>query len=597
MQHTKEKETELLKKQMDKGAFIRAMTEVMLNTNKDIVTIPGKYRDQVLVVKELLKSDVSGLINSLLDFAIECALVHYSVETTNENLTTLFENWLGNLNSELRGKIPIGVVPLAKQYFMERWKGSSFILLRSIWEEVDGFIVPTKLWFVDGEDIIIDNKSETVSIGSEKYFLKTSSKTQMALPADKDEKIFIQKPYESWGTSYPVPFLIRRGLYRNLKLIDILSRKVEFIVGKALEYLLLLKKGTENMALAGQAEFTYSAEDLTKVKTNLEEILEQRRYQQGVPAYATNFDTEISHLIPDYDKALKQELYTPIERRILAGLGLIDILQGLASTRKESMLNPRPFISEVQGGIEDFKLLLTDIMQVMIQLNSVKHPKYFGQITKIHSTPIAHFITDELRTQLRSMYDRGTLSKKTYAEIVGDVDFSVEVERRKAEEGEINEIMYPPVIQNQEVSPDSPNLTRAPTGPTKTEKTTPDKTGPEKKNYKAEIEVAEEQVLEDAPYQTINDLPSNIKTVLPSDAQSLWMRVFNESYSRGEDYARKVAWSVVKKIYKKEGDKWVPKKKVKASVEDVIAQISAMQDIELREAQLKLANRLLKEGE
>lgn len=594
MQHTKEKEAELLKKQMDKGAFIRAMTEVMLNTNKDIVTIPGKYRDQVLVVKDLLKSDVSGLINSLLDFAINCALVNYSVETTNENLTKLFEDWLKNLNKELRGKIPVGITSLAKQYFLERWKGSSFILLRTVWEDVDGFIVPTKLWFVDGEDIIIDNKSETVSIGDEKYFLKTSSKTQMRIPASKNEQIFIQKPYESWGTSYPTPFLIRRGLYRNLKLIDILSRKVEFIVGKALEYLLLLKKGTENMALAGQSEFTYSAEDLTKVKTNLEEILEQRRYQQGVPAYATNFDTEISHLIPEYDKALKQELYTPIERRILAGMGLIDILQGLASTRKESTLNPRPFISEVQGGIEDFKLMLTDIMQVMIQLNSVKHPKYFGQITKVHSTPIPHFITDELRTQLRSMYDRGTLSKKTYAEIVGDVDFSVEVERRKAEEGEINEIMYPPVIQNQEVGPDTPNVTKAPPI-TKKEKTTPDKTGPEKKNFKAEIEVAEERVLEGAPYKTINDLPDNVKNVLPSDAQSIWMRVFNESYPKGEDYARKVAWSVIKRLYKKDGDKWVPKKRIKGSsnIDEILMEL----EVELKQTQLKLAKKLLKDKE
>jgi acetylornithine/succinyldiaminopimelate/putrescine aminotransferase len=57
------------------------------------------------------------------------------------------------------------------------------------------------------------------------------------------------------------------------------------------------------------------------------------------------------------------------------------------------------------------------------------------------------------------------------------------------------------------------------------------------------------------------------------------MRVFNESYPKGEDYARKVAWSVVKKLYKKEGDKWVPKKKAKASVEEIIAQSSEIKAI------------------
>ena len=584
--NTKEKEIELTKRAIDRGAFVKAMADVLFNTNTDMVKVPTKYRDRVLVVKEILTSDVSGLINSLLDFAISCALVNYSVETTNQNLTLMFEDWLKNINSELRGKIPVGISALAKEYFRERWKGSSFLILRTIWEEQNGFTVPTKLWFVTGEDIIIDNKSETVAIGTEKYLLKTSSKTQINIPVSKNEMIFVQKPYDSWGTSYPIPFIIRRGIFRNLMLMGILASKVEFIVGKALEYLLLLKKGTENLALAGQSEFTYSAEDLTKVKEQLQTVLTDRRDVPGVPTYATNFDTDIQHLIPEYDKALKQELYTPIERRLLAGIGLVDILQGIASTRKESVLNPRPFIAEVQSGVEDFKKMLTDIMQEMIKLNSVKHPKYTGQIIKIHSTPITHFVTDELRTQIRSAYDRGAISKQTYAEIVGEVDFSVEVERRKGEEGEINEIMYPPVIQNLEVGPDTPNLTETLT------ETTPDKTGPEAKNYKADIETSE-QVLEGAPYKTINDLPDNVKNVLPQAAQSIWMRVFNESYPKGEDYARKVAWSVVKRLYKKVGDKWVPKKKVKGStdVNDIMSEL----ELELKQTQLKLAKRLLKE--
>jgi cation transport regulator ChaB len=587
--NTPEKEKAMIKSAIDRGALIKAMTEVMLNTSSDMIKVPVKYRDQVLVTKDILKSDVSGLVNSLLDFAISCALVNYSVETTNPNLTDLFKQWLGNLNSELRGKIPVGISALAKEYFRERWKGSSFLLLRSVWEDKDGYIVPTKLWFVDGEDILIDNKSETVSIGSEKYNLKTSSKTQISIPVGPNERIFVQKPYDSWGTSYPTPYLIRRGIYRNLRLMEILTGKAEFIVGKALEYLLLLKKGTENLALAGQSEFTYSSDDLKKVKENLETVLTERRYQQGVPTYATNFDTDVTHLIPEYDKALKQELYTPIERKILAGLGMIDVLQGVASTRKESVLNPRPFVAEVQNGIEDFKMMLTDIMQVMIQLNSVAHPKYFGQITKIHSTPITHFITDELRTQLRSMYDRGTLSKQTYAEVVGDIDFSVELERRKGEMGEVNAVMYPPVIQNQESSGDTPDVTKAPK--------TPDKTGPEAKNYKATLETADEQakVLEGAPYQTITDLPSNVTNVLPAEAQKVYMRVFNESYPKGEDYARKVAWTVIKKLYKKVGDKWVPKR-TKASIDDLIIQMSAIQDLEIKEHQLKLLKKL-NEGE
>jgi len=574
--NTPEKEKKMTKSAIDRGTFVRAMAEFMLTQSTDLVKVPVKYRDQVIVVKEILKSDVSGLVNNILDFAINCALVNYSVETSNENLTALFEEWLKNLNSDLRGKIPVGLSALAKQYFQERWKGSSFIILRTLWEEKDGYIVPTKLWFVEGEDIIIDNKSETVAIGSEKYLLKTSSKTSIKLPASKDERIFVQKPYESWGTEYPTPYAIRRGLYRNLRLMDILASKVEFIVGKALEYLLLLKKGTENLALAGQPEFVYSNEDLLKVKENLETVLSDRRQVGGPPTYATNFDTEISHLIPDYSLALKQELYAPIERRIMAGMGFVDVLQGVASTRKESVLNPRPFVAEVQHGIEDFKMLLSDVMQVMIELNAVKHPKHFGNIIKIHSTPITHFFTDEMRTQLRSMYDRGVLSKKTYAEVVGDLDYDVEFERRKAETPEVEDIMFPPVINNIDEQMGKV--------PPSDKKVTPDKKGPEAKNYKAS-ESGESKI----KYASIEDLSHELKIALPAEAQTIWFKAYTESVSKGEAYAEQVAWAVTKKFYKKSNNIWVSKKEL--SSEDLLDEASV--DKELKLAQLKLAKKFL----
>lgn len=70
------------------------------------------------------------------------------------------------------------------------------------------------------------------------------------------------------------------------------------------------------------------------------------------------------------------------------------------------------------------------------------------------------------------------------------------------------------------------------------------------------------------PYDTISDLPDNVKDNLPKHAQEIYLSAFNnawEEYSdsddrRGdssrEETAHKVAWSAVKQKYEKRGDKW-----------------------------------------
>lgn len=70
------------------------------------------------------------------------------------------------------------------------------------------------------------------------------------------------------------------------------------------------------------------------------------------------------------------------------------------------------------------------------------------------------------------------------------------------------------------------------------------------------------------PYDTISDLPDNVKDNLPKHAQEIYLSAFNnawEEYSdsddrRGdssrEETAHKVAWSAVKQKYEKQGDKW-----------------------------------------
>ncbi len=68
------------------------------------------------------------------------------------------------------------------------------------------------------------------------------------------------------------------------------------------------------------------------------------------------------------------------------------------------------------------------------------------------------------------------------------------------------------------------------------------------------------------PYSTINELPSGVKDHLPKHAQDIYKEAFNSAYDeykdpderRGdadrEETAHRVAWSAVKKKYKKGTD-------------------------------------------
>ena len=258
----------------------------------ETITITSEYRDQVIQVKNILKDDTSGLVNTMLDFAIECAIVSYKIESDNENLQTALNTWLKQINFSLRGKIPTGIDALAKEYFRERWKSSSFLLLRTFWEKKDGLTLPTTLFFVDGEDIHIRNSKEGIVIlGDEKYSLRINDDKEKdkKLPSQSNETIFVQKPYESWGTRYPTPYIIRKGLYRNMSFMNLMNSKSELIVGKALEYLLFIKKGTERMLLEGN--ISYDEKDIQKASDDLKALLLKRKNEEGTTTYTTNFDT------------------------------------------------------------------------------------------------------------------------------------------------------------------------------------------------------------------------------------------------------------------------------------------------------------------
>lgn len=482
------------------------LSELLAFFQVETIRIPKTYREKVLVVKRLLNDDPSGLANTMLDMAINAALVDYRIETDNQTLTKELNEWLDNVNDDIRGMIPTGIDALAKEYFRERWKGSSNLLLRTFWSEApNGLKLPTTMFFVDGEDIKVASKSTdgVLRLGDEQYFLKVGDPLEMKnqikpkdlpLPAEDNEKIFVQRPFESWGVRQPTPFLIKRGIFRASKFMELMSSKGELIVGRALEYLFIMKKGTEKMALEGNV--TYDEDDLRKAAEDIKDVIAKKKVQPGFPTLVTNFDTDIGEYIPDYKKVLDDTIYAPMIQKILSGLGMVEIVvSSKFSDKRTSVLNPKPFVSEINSGIDDFKLLLTDIIKTIIVENSAKHKKWMNSRIKIINSPVKLLVEEEAKATLRSLYDRGLLSKRTAVEIIGSgVDFDFEIQRRKQEKSEgLEEDMYAPVIQNLQ----QPGVEEDSLNPTSKNKPQPSKTGPEVKNYtKAELDEFKTQQLE-----------------------------------------------------------------------------------------------------
>ena len=67
------------------------------------------------------------------------------------------------------------------------------------------------------------------------------------------------------------------------------------------------------------------------------------------------------------------------------------------------------------------------------------------------------------------------------------------------------------------------------------------------------------------PYSSVSDLPDSVRDHLPEKAQHIYRDAFNSAWDEYSDRsdreatAHKVAWSAVKKRYRKQGDRWVAK--------------------------------------
>jgi cation transport regulator len=66
------------------------------------------------------------------------------------------------------------------------------------------------------------------------------------------------------------------------------------------------------------------------------------------------------------------------------------------------------------------------------------------------------------------------------------------------------------------------------------------------------------------PYLNTGDLPESVRSHLPPHAQDIYLAAFNNAWRQNagdpdaEAIVHRIAWSAVKRRYRKVGDTWVP---------------------------------------
>ena len=544
------------------GLILNQVLSLLLNK----IIVPSDFHSKVDCVREMLEDDVSGLVDSLTDFAVDTASVDFTVETDNPELTKILKKWLDNINSSYKGQIPRGIKPLAEEYLKERWKNSSFPILKiPEWGTISGIKVPTKMFFVDGGSVYseeIDKKKENKELISYKYALGKDKKDKL------DKGVIITRPYGRWFDEYPNPYLIKRGVYHNWKIIQSLKSTETKILNQIIPYLFLVKKGSDALTTAGkiytQPELQKTFDDFQKLMNKMQSVYTSSLEKTKTPIRVTQYDEEIKHLMPDLKGVFDPQLFLVAEKGILSGLGFIDVVEAVSTSRRESILNPKAFIEETKKGVEDFKKILNELVARIIEENK-NHKKYMNATFYITSSPVKGFMTDKFKNQLRLMWERGQLSNRTYCEMVGEVEFRTEVARREKEIKDGTEfVMNPHQVRNQEQyeSYEEREHLKLYNKKQKTEDKNGNPIPQDKLNDKEKYDIG---ALVTAPYVRITQLPKSVREKLSKEKQRAWMKIFNDAYrfylgkfgdpKRAETLAFKTAWEQIKFVKSKKRGK------------------------------------------
>ena len=531
---------------VDSNLYFKQIMSRLFNGGNRI-QVPKDFAGQAQKINELLENDYTGIVSTVVEFMVTTGSVPMNFVTDNEKLTKTLQDWSNHkLNADINLDIPRGLKALTAQYLRERYR-SSFIVLNIIWEKIDDLMLPSKMWFLDGSAVVVDGSND--SLDGKKYYLGDSEKE---IKSTETQTILIRKPFNAWYDDYPTPYLVKKGVLYNSMLKKTLISKQADVVEELIPYMLMLRAGDANLMLKGAMGDIESK--LSTIKDSIKEAKRNKKYQHdsGDMIMKARYDVQLEHLIPDLTKLFNSSIIQPVNYDLLAGLGLIE-LQGFSSSRQETILNPKVLVEEILRGINDFKALMEEVTDLIIEKNAELHPKHMGQDIRVVPGVAKAFLTDNMTKLIKDYTNTGIVSiEDAFEGLPQGFDFAVSKKRRQqeADNGD-EELFFPRVILNQDSNTSSDTAPRTPT---------PQEI-PKKPVKKVPVKGEEEYV--EAPYSSPADLPANVKDVLPEEAQRQWMEVFNSIYKRtkgNEDRARKGAWAVIKRNWKKgpEG-KWVKK--------------------------------------
>lgn len=601
---------------------------------RNSVEVRSDFKGQVDQVKSLLRNDKTGLVSTILEFMIHSASVDMRYETGNPTFDNVLKDWQLNINKNFSIDIPRGMKSFTAQYFRERWT-SSLIAVKVRWGNFNGFMMPTKIWVLNGAQVKTEEEKNGV-LGGLRYKLGNDT----VLQNTPNESILIRKPFNSWYEKQVTPYLVKSGaLFNGLVKSELLSKQAD-VIQEIIPYILSIKAGNDAMFNDG---VTPSAEDLTKIEDSITNSKEKKLKQAGHGTRIAKMDysVDLEHLLPDMTKFLNDTIIKPIDRNLLSSLGLVE-LEGFSGSRQEAILNPKVLVEEVKDGVSDYVLLQEEITQMIVDRNKDNHPKFLSNKISVVPASIKAFITNDMRILARSAYDRGLIDKKSFDEDYLGLDFETVVTRRDIERRRnLEERMFPYVILNQDDG-DQPDTTG---NPEDVKEQTPEKQKTEKDMEgsfeclnplcKAILEIPEEATDDNrircpecgniehlheikakhhykkdkkkkksqkateeyfqAPFDKNSELPSSVKDNMTQELQTIFRRVFNDSFDRynDEDRAFSDAWPVIRDIAQKNNNGvWVRRRDAKEfTIDDLSKSLKSLYSLS---EQIKLVKDIIK---
>lgn len=434
------------------NTYYEEMFNALFSSNSKI-TIGRDFHAQVKKIDSLLNNDVTGMVTTIYDFMVQCATVPMIFETKNKSLNSIFTEWQDNVNSDVNIDIPRGFRSFSEQYFRERWK-SSFIVLNIVWGKVDGYEMPVNMWFSDGASIYAEQPND--ALNSTKYFIGKAK--QKPLISTRTQTIIIRKPYNNWYDKYPTPYFVKKGtLYHALLKEKILSKQSQGLE-QVFPAMLAIKMGCDEAMRRGEMPGKPALDEMKQKFINLQTSTEDRTLNNGLIG-AFPYDVKFENLLPEFNKILDEKIVSGTDRNLLMSLGLIEF-KGFSTNREESVLNPKPLVSEIEDAVEDFTQLIGDVIYEIRKRNSGTAKKFSAKEVTVGHAPIKALLTDAMKVLIRSLYDRGLVSKEDTVEGTSAFTFAQQVEKRKREIKEnLDEIMKAPVILNQDNKDTSDNRT------------------------------------------------------------------------------------------------------------------------------------------